>query len=68
MKEHGIAFPMIDDADGTIRKLYDGGRMTYLIDKDGIISYLLKGVPDNKRLLEELNRQQTPGNPAEKVP
>jgi len=68
MQEHGIAFPMIDDADGTIRKLYDRGRMTYLIDKEGIISYLLKGVPDNERLLEELDRQQTPGKPAAKVP
>ena len=62
MKEHGITFPMIDDADGTIRKLYDRGRITYLIDQEGIISYIQKGVPENERLLAELDRQQQPAN------
>jgi peroxiredoxin len=60
MKEHGITFPLIDDADGTIRKRYDSGRVTYLIDEEGIISFIVKGVPENERLLEELDRQQQP--------
>lgn len=60
MQEQGIAFPLIDDADGAIRKLYDGGRITYLIDKEGIIGFILKGVPDNGRLLEELDLLNTP--------
>lgn len=68
MKEHGIAFPMIDDADGAIRKLYDRGRVTYLIDKEGIISYIQKGVPENERLLEELDRQQTLTNSSARSP
>jgi len=68
MKEQGIAFPMIDDAEGTIRKLYDSGRMTYLIDKEGIISYIMKGVPENERLLEELDRQQKPAAPPAQAP
>lgn len=68
MKEHAIAFPMIDDADGAIRKLYASGRVTYLIDKEGIISFILKGVPDNGRLLEELDRQQKLEKPASLSP
>lgn len=58
MKEHGIDFPMIDDADGAIRKLYDSGRITYLIDKEGIIGFIMKGVPENERLLKELDHLQ----------
>lgn len=60
MQEQGITFPLIDDADGAIRKLYDGGRITYLIDREGIIGFIMKGVPENRRLLEELDRLNQP--------
>jgi hypothetical protein len=40
--------------DGTIRKLYGGGRITYLIDQSGIIRYLHKGMPDIDVLAREL--------------
>jgi len=55
-KEHAITFPLIDDAAGTIRNLYGGGRVTYLLDEAGMIRYVMPGVPDNKRLLEELDK------------
>jgi peroxiredoxin Q/BCP len=53
-KEHGITFPLIDDADGAIRKLYGSGRITFLIDKEGIVRLIMEGVPDNAVLLKEL--------------
>jgi len=46
-----LSFPLIAD-DGEIRKLYGGGRITYVIDQSGIIRYLHKGMPENDQLLE----------------
>ena len=57
-KEHTITFPLIDDAAGEIRQLFDSGRVTYLIDKEGIIRFIMNGVPDNERLLEQLDKLQ----------
>ena len=54
--EHGIRFPLISDTDGTIRKLYGGGRVTYLIDRAGVVRCIQKGVPDIQRFLAELAR------------
>jgi len=48
-----LSFPLISDQ-GEIRKLYGGGRVTYVIDEAGIIRYLHKGMPDNDELLEVL--------------
>ena len=55
-QEHTITFPLIDDAAGEIRQLFDSGRVTYLLDKEGIIRFIMKEVPDNQRLLEELDK------------
>ena len=52
-----LSFPLIAD-DGTIRKLYGGGRITYLIDQSGIIRFLHKGMPDNDMLLREISNLQ----------
>jgi peroxiredoxin Q/BCP len=49
----GLGFPLIAD-DGTVCKLYGGGRITYLIDQSGVIRYIHKGMPDNKTLIHEL--------------
>ena len=54
----GLAFPLIAD-DGTIRKFYGGGRITYLIDQSGIIRYVHKGMPDNEELLREIGNLQS---------
>ncbi|MDY6837008.1 MAG: redoxin domain-containing protein [Thermodesulfobacteriota bacterium] len=55
-KEYGIGFPLISDSDKKIRRLYGGGRVTYLIDKNGVIRFIQKGVPDNNLFLKELKR------------
>lgn len=54
-KELGLKFPLIAD-DGTIRKLYGSGRITYIIDSSGIVRYVHKGMPENDRLIEELEK------------
>lgn len=59
IKKLGLSFPLIAD-DGTIRKLYGGGRITYLIDRSGIIRTILKGMPDNDVLLKELKKLPSP--------
>lgn len=53
-----LGFPLLTD-DGTIRKLYGGGRITYLIDQAGIIRYVHKGMPDNDKLLGEIMALQS---------
>lgn len=51
----GLQFPLLVD-DGTIRKLYGGGRVTFLVDRNGIIRWLHKGMPDNDVLIGELDK------------
>lgn len=55
-KENGISFPLIADEDGKIAKLYPGGRVTYIIDREGVVRFVQKGVPDNDVLLRELKK------------
>jgi len=55
-REHGITFPLIDDSDGAIRARYGGGRVTFLIDREGIVRFIHKGIPDNAVLLSELDK------------
>ena len=54
----GLSFPLIAD-DGSVRRAYGGGRITYLIDMTGIIRFVQKGMPDNERLLEEIGSLQS---------
>jgi peroxiredoxin Q/BCP len=54
--ENGIHFPLISDEDKSIKKLYGRGRVTYLIDKSGIIRFVQKGVPENQDFFNELKR------------
>jgi len=49
-----LSFPLIAD-DGTIRKLYGSGRITYLIDHVGVIRFIHKGMPDNAILTREIS-------------
>lgn len=55
-RENGLSFPLIADEDESIAKLYPGGRVTYIIDKEGIVRFVQKGLPDNDVLLRELKR------------
>ena len=54
--ENGIEFPLVSDTDKEIRKRYGRGRVTYLIDKEGIIRWVQKGVPRNDEFLLELTK------------
>jgi peroxiredoxin len=56
--ENGIDFPLVSDTGKSIRKSYGRGRVTYLIDKDGIIRHVQKGVPKNSDFLNKLEQLQ----------
>jgi peroxiredoxin Q/BCP len=58
VKKLGLNFSLLVD-DGSIRKNYGSGRLTYLIDTSGIIRYVHKGMPDNDRLIEEVGKLQS---------
>ena len=50
-----LPFPLLVD-DGSIRQQYGSGRITYLIDQSGVIRYVHKGMPENERLLAEIEK------------
>ncbi|MFO7577164.1 MAG: redoxin domain-containing protein [Pelovirga sp.] len=54
--EYGISYPLLSDSDRAISRQYGGGRITYIIDRAGIIRYVAIGVPDNDALLRQLER------------
>ena len=56
--EYSLTFPLVADPKNKVRKLYGWGRRTYLIDKQGIVRFKHKGVPDNNELLAELAKIQ----------
>ena len=51
--ELGLSFPLISD-DGSLRKAYGSGRITFVIDGDGLIRHIHSGMPENDVLLEVL--------------
>jgi peroxiredoxin Q/BCP len=53
-EKYGLTFPLVSDVDGSVKRLYGRGRITYLIDRRGIIRFIQKGVPENKDILKEL--------------
>jgi len=53
-KKYGLKFPLLADEQGQMQKLYAPGRVTFLIDKAGVVRFIQKGIPDNKVLLKEL--------------
>ncbi len=70
---HGLPFLLLSDSDNKVRQLYGvpatmgflPGRVTYIIDKKGIVRYIFnsqyqpqKHVEEAKRVLEELNAEE----------
>ncbi len=55
-EQYKFTFPLLSDADGKMRALYGTNRITYLIDKSGIIRYIQEGIPENKDFLKELKK------------
>ena len=56
--EYGISFPLVSDVEKDVRKLYGWGRRTFLVDKQGIVRFMQKGIPDNEKFLQELIKLQ----------
>ena len=53
-KEYNITFPLISDERSVVKSLYSKWRITYLIDKKGIIRFIQKGVPENNDFLKHI--------------
>jgi peroxiredoxin Q/BCP len=55
-KRYGITFPLISDTEGAVMNLFGGQtRITFIIDRTGIVRYAEPGLPDNEELLERLD-------------
>ena len=52
--EFGITYPLVSDNEGAIKKLYSGERINYLIDKTGTIRLIVRGVPDNRLIIDKI--------------
>ncbi len=46
-----LTFPLVVDEGGGIRSQYGSGRIAFLIDKEGIVRHVEKGMPDNQKIL-----------------
>ncbi len=55
-QELGLAFPLVVDAGGELASRWGPGRITFLIDKQGVVRHVATGMPDNDRLLEEIRK------------
>jgi len=53
-EKYGLTFPLVSDGDGVIKNLYGRERITYLIDRKGMIRFIQKGVPENEEFLKKL--------------
>jgi len=52
----GLRFPLVTDKGGAIQKRYAPGRITYLVDKNGVIRFVQEGMPKNADFLRELEK------------
>lgn len=52
----GLRFPLVADRDGAIQKRYAPGRITYLIDTNGIIRFIQEGMPQHEDFFQVLKR------------
>ena len=55
-EQYKFTFPLLSDTDGKMRALYGSKRITYLIDRKGIIRYIQEGIPKNEDFLKELKK------------
>lgn len=66
-EKYGLRFPIVEDAEGTIRNAYDvpkilgllgQRRCVFLIGKDGRIAYVRKGHPSTEELTDVLKKRE----------
>ena len=55
-EELNLTFPLISDPEKKLITLYDHGRIAYLIDKQGIVQMIVKGMPTNSDILEKIKQ------------
>lgn len=55
-KELGLQFPLIADTDRKIQALYRQGRITFVIDRQGVIGFIQEGMPKNDVLFDEVRK------------
>ena len=55
-KKYKLKFPLLADEKGEIQKQYAPGRVTFIIDRNGVVRFVQHGVPKNKDLLKELSK------------
>ena len=53
-KKYNLTFPLLADEQGQIQKQYAPGRVTFIIDRNGVDRFVQQGVPKNMELLKEL--------------
>ena len=53
-EELNLTFPLISDLNKKLIALYSDGRIAYLIDKQGIVQMIVKGMPENNDILEKI--------------
>jgi thioredoxin-dependent peroxiredoxin len=55
-EELRLTFPLLVDAGGRLASQWGQGRITFLIDKEGRVRHVMRGMPENDRLLEEIRK------------
>ncbi len=55
-KELNLTFPLISDPDGKVTDLYATGRIAFLIDKKGFVRMIVKGMPNNSKILKKIRK------------
>jgi len=58
-KQYNFMFPLLSDEKKIIKKLYGTERITYLIDKNGIVRFIQTGVPNNDDFLRALEKLES---------
>lgn len=54
-EKNALGFPLVSDGQGAVQKLYAPGRVTFAVDKEGVIRQIQKGMPDIAALLQGLS-------------
>jgi peroxiredoxin Q/BCP len=55
-EEYDFSFPLISDEAMEIKGMYGRNRITYLIDKKGIIRFIQRGRPYNEDILKYIGK------------
>ena len=51
-----LTFPLVSDPGGKIQSQYGPGRIAYFIDTRGIIRLVVEGMPDNRKVIADIER------------